>query len=832
MPIDYRRLKARASSDRPVDPLKLFKSLRLRDEGINDLWDGQGQALRQWHEKRSRPDIAIALNTGAGKTLIGLLIAQSLVNETRGPVLYACSSLQLVAQTAEKADGYGIPATTYASGEGFSNDLFERSLAPCITTYQALFNGKSRFAREVPAAVIFDDAHAAGHIIRHHFSLEISRIDREETYTQLCEVFRPYFDEIGDSISFRELIERKVSQDIKLVPPFLIAENHDRIAAVIMASRPAETKSTLFAWEYLRDKLNLCAVLITGRGVTFTPPFLPVDILPYFEKTVRRVYLSATLAADDAFLRAFGRLPSDVISPDTPAGECERMILFPSRVPNVTEPREVTKAAIGRNKVLVLVPSTYRKRLWEDVSSVQGDDSATRQVEEFKRAKPPAGLVLTARYDGVDLPGDTCRIMVLDGIPTGIGVLEEFLWRHLRLNRALNSTVATRITQSFGRISRGLADFGVVFVADESLAKWLSGPRNLQQLPAFLRKQCRFGYEFSSQLAQPEDLAVARNDCLTRDEGWLDLYSRSMAADDDDSPSPVDDVAVLMARAEAKAALPMWNRDYKAAIKQLQKDHATIYADTTLGGAWHEMWLAHLLHLGGDRTGADELYARAHSAAKNLPGRPMGLKAAGEPETEQVARVRDLLLSVARADALRLPTRFDLETSNLDYMKSPGQVEEALRAVGTYLGFQCSRPDKEFGTGPDVLWVSDGLALCIDAKSGKQEGGCYQKGELGQMHDHVQWVRDNEEGLASIVPAFAGPLLPACDKANPDEDTVVIKLANFAELRDELRGALNDICARALPIDVHVAIAEVFDERGLTVAKVLGRLKPIYLRRV
>jgi superfamily II DNA or RNA helicase len=77
----------------------------------------QGDALRELNQYRKELDIGIALNTGAGKTLVGLLIAQSLVNENNGFVLYACSSIQLVEQTAEKAKGYGLNVTTYHHGK-------------------------------------------------------------------------------------------------------------------------------------------------------------------------------------------------------------------------------------------------------------------------------------------------------------------------------------------------------------------------------------------------------------------------------------------------------------------------------------------------------------------------------------------------------------------------------------------------------------------------------------------------------------------------------------------------------------------------------------------
>ncbi len=39
-------------------------------------WLAQGDALRDWHEHRDLTDVGVVLNTGAGKTLVGLLIAQ------------------------------------------------------------------------------------------------------------------------------------------------------------------------------------------------------------------------------------------------------------------------------------------------------------------------------------------------------------------------------------------------------------------------------------------------------------------------------------------------------------------------------------------------------------------------------------------------------------------------------------------------------------------------------------------------------------------------------------------------------------------------------------
>jgi Rad3-related DNA helicase len=90
-------------------------------------------------------------------------------------------------------------------------------------------------------------------------------------------------------------------------------------------------------------------------------------------------------------------------------------------------------------------------------------------VEAFKAAAAPAKLLLVGRYDGVDLPGDTCRVMVIDGLPSGVGPLERYLWEQLRMAKVLRSMVASRVVQSFGRIFRGMSDHGVVVLTGRSL---------------------------------------------------------------------------------------------------------------------------------------------------------------------------------------------------------------------------------------------------------------------------------------------------------------------------------------------------------------------------
>src|SRR4051812_44582999 len=139
---------------RPSDPLEIFNRLTLRGS-IENIWEPQAEALKKWHKVRDQPDVAVRMNTGGGKTLVGLLMAQSLVNQTRGRVLYVCPNNQLVEQTVRRATEISLsPAARYKS-DWTDKERFDSGEAFCITNYATVFNGKSVFYGEDVQSLVF-----------------------------------------------------------------------------------------------------------------------------------------------------------------------------------------------------------------------------------------------------------------------------------------------------------------------------------------------------------------------------------------------------------------------------------------------------------------------------------------------------------------------------------------------------------------------------------------------------------------------------------------------------------------------------------------------------
>ena len=79
--MDFSKLGSTKKTPAPTDPIKIIETLHSLHGTFNDLWRGQDKALTDWNAARTKHDVLVSLNTGAGKTIVGLLIAQSLVNE-------------------------------------------------------------------------------------------------------------------------------------------------------------------------------------------------------------------------------------------------------------------------------------------------------------------------------------------------------------------------------------------------------------------------------------------------------------------------------------------------------------------------------------------------------------------------------------------------------------------------------------------------------------------------------------------------------------------------------------------------------------------------------
>ena len=205
--IDFRKKLSTNRIDRKIDPIELYNTLD-RKSVAGPVRPAQEKLLRDWYNnRRNEKDLIIKLHTGEGKTLIGLLILQSMINQKEGPCLYICPNIYLVEQVVDEAKKFGIPYCVIGEDKQIPDEFLsgEKIL---ITHAHKVFNGKSVFGIDnnyIPiGAVVLDDAHACADILKDAFTISLSKTKNEDLYKKILTVFSDDLSEQGEG-SFMDI---------------------------------------------------------------------------------------------------------------------------------------------------------------------------------------------------------------------------------------------------------------------------------------------------------------------------------------------------------------------------------------------------------------------------------------------------------------------------------------------------------------------------------------------------------------------------------------------------------------------------------------------------
>ena len=189
MPINFGKLGTADVVDTVLHPRELFTVLRKESPRYQYPRDVQAEVWDRWHARRGERDVVIKMNTGGGKTVVGLLILKSLLNEGRRPAVYVTPDPYLTRQVLDEARALGIEAT-----DDPKDGAFLRGRAILVANIYKLVNGKSVFGvgsegKKLPiGCVVVDDAHACLATTEGQFTLRADATS--EVYKRLFSLFR------------------------------------------------------------------------------------------------------------------------------------------------------------------------------------------------------------------------------------------------------------------------------------------------------------------------------------------------------------------------------------------------------------------------------------------------------------------------------------------------------------------------------------------------------------------------------------------------------------------------------------------------------------------
>ena len=126
-----------------------------------------------------------------------------------------------------------------------------------------------------------------------------------------------------------------------------------------------------------------------------------------------------------------------------------------------------------KHNVVVIVPSSERAKYWTKVEN----NIITKENIEEKVAELKSGhiglVVLVNRYDGIDLPDDACRVLVIDGLPPLKNEKDKYIQSVDPTSDILLHEQIQRIEQGMGRGIRSNMDSCCVVLMGDELAEVL-----------------------------------------------------------------------------------------------------------------------------------------------------------------------------------------------------------------------------------------------------------------------------------------------------------------------------------------------------------------------
>jgi replicative superfamily II helicase len=760
--VDFRKRLGAASGKQPLDPLEIYDGLdRESDKG--ELRRAQEAVLKEWHSKaREQKDVIVKLHTGQGKTLIGLLILQSKLNEKAGPALYLCPDNFLVEQTAQQARQFGFTCETIGKGDDLPAKFID-SRSILITSVQKMFNGWTKFGLHGRStkvgAIVVDDVHTCISRIRDACTIRLP--SGSQAYSEVVNIFSTALESQGQG-SFADL--RNGDYDALLPVPYWDWIDRSADAARILSSHSASTEIK-FAWPLVKDMLPDCDCLVSGKSLEIAPRLPPLPSFGSYDQAKHRVFMSATVSDDSFLIRGMGIAPEVIQKPLTVAEKWsgERMVVIPSLLAEDLDRGAIVarfgKPLKGRKLgVVALTPSFKGSTDWEKYGAIvaEGDDKPEHalpaQVKRLREGDCEAPLVVANRYDGIDLPDNACRVLILDGRPYGESLFERHLERCLPNTEAVAVRVGRTIEQGMGRSVRGEKDYSVVLLIGTSLVRFVRMPDSRAFLSPQTRQQIEIGIDVAGfaqedleKGTKPLDVLISLLDqCLKRDAGWKAFYSEQMdkIAAPAATPKRLD---VFSAELRCEVAAREGRYEDAANIAQ---DIADKHAQTGAEKGWYLQEAARHLYR-SSKVKSEELQTAAHRRNHFLlrPGSRSAIVVQLPFAQKRVERVMDWIKS--HPDPKSLAVSVEALLSDLRFGVDAETFEAAMHRLGEALGFACERPDKEWKEGPDNLWrVRDNRCLVIECKSEvKLDRAEIEKRETEQMDKSYAWFCKHYPGV-------------------------------------------------------------------------------------
>lgn len=734
--IDFSQLGMN-SNQKPIKPRDIFMRLSQKNAKYQYPRDVQGEVWKQWFEQRNNKDTIIKMNTGSGKTIVALMILQSCLNEGVGPALYVVPDKYLVKQVMEQASELGIKVVDSET------DLdYQRKKAILVTNIQKLVNGKSVFGlREennyTIGSIIIDDMHACVGTIQEQFMVVIPK--ENAMYDAITKLFYDVMNMQADG-RFGDIIAERNVFDNMLVPFWSWQDKSKEVYKIL--SENSETECLQFKWNLIKDSLKLSHCYISAKGISIVPNCTPMHKIKSFDDAKRRIYMSATLPDDSPFMTVMGiDLKEDmhVISPEKANDIGERLIIVPKIINKELTEIEVRDALIQKaqnHNVIVLVPSFMMARYWEERGGiVLSAGNISRGVEDIKTRN--SGLyVIVNRYDGIDLPDDACRILVIDGLPNISNMDDKYEQEVVRKSERIQREQIQRIEQGMGRGVRSHNDYCLIYLLGNQLTTVLYADEGYKYFSSATKAQFELSEKMCEQIeGQGLDAIIEIGDyVLDRNQMWIETCKNVT--------SEVDYVQEISITKSARALRKAFDYgsygDYERAEKIIN-DLVNEEGNSRIRGYYKQI-LAEYANF-TDKNKAQQILKSAKKDNIDILNPIEGIQFIKEGNSlpEQSRNIIDRINYLGH-DENDLILYLDSLLDDLRFAEnSSKRFENAIKDIFVLIGYGARQPEREVGKGPDdFVILGAGDYFVIECKN-ETITDTISKHDCNQLNGSYTW---------------------------------------------------------------------------------------------
>lgn len=815
--IDFKKLTINTKEAQVLSPRDIFGTLTEKNQKYEYPRDVQSEVMDSWFNNRNNRDSIIKMNTGSGKTVVGLLILKSCLAENKGPAVYVAPDSYLVQQVIDEAQNLGIEVT-----EDISSSRFLKGKAILIINIHKLINGFSKFGvneKKIEiGSIIIDDAHASIDYTEEQFTFKISK--NIDAYSKLYKLFENDLKQQCE-MKVLELAEENYNTYMQ-VPFWTWKENAQKINEILFTIR--ENDEIKFKWPLIKNHLSLCNCIIGSHDIEISPKFLPIDIIPSFHYAKRRIFMTATLSDDTILATHFGVNMSElenIITPLKSNDIGERMILAPQELnPNITD-SEIKDYLFELSKIyniVVIVSSNYRYKFWEDIAAQKL--TSTNLYDGISKLKSShVGLsVLVNKYDGIDLPKDACHILVIDDLPDVRRKIDKVKESALQGNENIQSQLIHKIEQGMGRGVRSRNDYCVIILLGKRLIGSLYANNSFEKFSNATKLQMEISEQLSEQIRGKtlNELTKIINYCLKRNQEWMQASRNSLIDVEYEKVPQIKEEIVK--ELEAFNYFKMQNSD--SAIKTLRELISSI--ENKFEKGWLMQELAFYVN-DTDPINAQEILKSAQIHNSQLLKPITGIQYS-KIITKDFNQGMQLLgfINNKSLDSNKFILKVDSILNDLNFEEnSSNRFEQAFKDLADVLGFKSQRPENEFNKGPDVLWSIGELEFLVIECKNEATSEYICKHDCNQLNGSREWFLTNYDRINCICyPIMIHPSTTFEYACSPNKDILIMDYEMLNKFKKNI-SEFSRAISKPENFNNIVNIAKYLDHYGLTKNKII-----------